>query len=96
MPFEHKTNRGSLFRNTDKQDGAERDYKGVANIEGRLFWVSGWVQQSEGKPKFLSLSFKPQNADAAQPKTTTSKTAAIGGSVSREFDDSIPFGPEVR
>jgi hypothetical protein len=40
--------------------------------------------------------FKPQNADTAQPNTTTSKTAAIGGSVSREFDDSILFGPEVR
>jgi hypothetical protein len=81
MPFEHKTNRGSLFRNTDKQDDADRDYKGVANIEGRLFWVSGWVQQSEGKLKFLSLSFKPQNADTAQPKK----------SVSEDFNDSIGF-----
>jgi hypothetical protein len=23
-------------------------------LKGRLFWVSGWVQQSEGKLKFLS------------------------------------------
>jgi hypothetical protein len=52
MAFEHKNNRGSLFRNTDKQDDTDRDYKGVANIEGRLFWVSGWVQQSEESSSF--------------------------------------------
>ena len=81
MAFEHKENRGSLFRNTDKRDDTDRDYSGTANIEGRLFWVSGWVQQSECKPKFLSLSFKPQNADAAQPKKSRTE----------DFDDQIPF-----
>jgi hypothetical protein len=81
VAFEHKENRGSIFRNPDKQGDNDRDYSGTANIGGRLWWISGWVRESEGGRKYLSLSFKPQNADAAQPKKSRSE----------DFNDSIPF-----
>jgi hypothetical protein len=89
--FEHKPNRGSLFKNSDKQDEKDRDYAGSALIGDRLFWVSAWIAESKAGRKYLSLSFKPQDADTAQ-----SKKPAGGGARPHDFDDEIPFGPEFR
>jgi hypothetical protein len=83
--FKHKENRGSLFR-TDKKSDTDRDYSGTAKIGDRLWWISGWIQESQGGGKYLSLSFKPQDADADKPKKT-----AAGGSARRDFDDAVPF-----
>ena len=88
--FEHKENRGSLFRTDEKKSDTDRDYSGTAKIGGRLWWLSGWAQESQGGRKYLSLSFKPQDADTAQSKNETAKPAG-GGARSQGFDDEIPF-----
>jgi hypothetical protein len=44
MAFEHKNNRGNLFRNADKRDDTDRDYKGIANVTAR-----GGTAQTERK-----------------------------------------------
>jgi hypothetical protein len=83
--------RGALFRNNDKTEDKHPDYRGnITTDDGTEFWLSAWLKVSKNGMKYMSLSVKPKNADTAQPKTAT------GGSVSREFDDSIPFGPEWR
>jgi hypothetical protein len=92
--FEHKPNRGSLFKNTDKQGDQDRDYAGSALIGDREWWVSAWISEGKSGRKYLSLSFKPRDADTAKPKNETAKS--VGGGRPHDFDDQIPFGPEVR
>jgi hypothetical protein len=84
--FEHKPNRGSLFKNTDKQGDQDRDYAGSALIGDREWWVSAWISEGKSGRKYLSLSFKPKDDGAAQ-----SKKPAGSGSAARDFDDSVPF-----
>jgi len=42
----------------------DRDYSGSINIEGREYWLNGWMKTSGAGKKFLSLSVKPKNAPA--------------------------------
>jgi hypothetical protein len=61
-------------------------------LNGVEYWVSGWLKKSRDGQPYLSLAFKRKNADAAQSKNETAKSA--GGSA--PFNDAIPFGPEFR
>ena len=84
MAFQQKPNRGSLFRNDDKSKDEDRDYAGSINVEGREFWLSGWVNETKAGNKYLSLSIKPKderNSDKGKPK----------GNASKELDDQITF-----
>jgi hypothetical protein len=84
MAFQQKPNRGSLFRNDDKSKDEDRDYAGSINVEGREFWLSGWINETKAGNKYLSLSIKPkdeQSRDKAKPK----------GNAARELNDAIPF-----
>jgi len=53
-------NSGILFRNEDKNKDTDRDYRGNATIDGREFWVSGWIREAKNGSKFLKFSFKPE------------------------------------
>lgn len=55
------TNRGSLYRNENKQEDKHPDYSGSINVSGKDYWLSGWLKESkkDGK-KFFSLSVKPK------------------------------------
>jgi hypothetical protein len=81
MAFEHKTNRGSIFRNEDKADEKDRDYSGQLNVEGRMFWVSGFVAETKAGKKYLNLIIKPQQ-DTAPSKAK---------SRADDLNDAIPF-----
>lgn len=69
--------RGALFRNTDKAKPTDRDYSGELDIEGREFWVSGWVNEFKKGAKYLALRLKPKDDDKQ--------------STADEMSDSIPF-----
>jgi hypothetical protein len=58
-------NRGALFK-ADKDKDDDRDYSGTLNVEGREFWLSGWVKVSKRGQKYLSLSVKPKAKAADQ------------------------------
>jgi hypothetical protein len=73
-------NSGILFRNDNKNGERDRDYKGEATIEGRAFWVSGWIKEAKNGSKFLTFSFKPKEEKAA------AKTKG-----DTPYDDQIPF-----
>jgi hypothetical protein len=79
------TNRGALFRNTEKKEGddRDRDYSGTLNVNGTEFWVSGWLQTSAKGTKYLSLAIKQK--DDVKPKDSTKQTAK------HEFNDEMPF-----
>ena len=48
---------GSLSKNTRKEKPSHADYAGSIMIEGRKYWLNGWVKDGE-KAKFLSLSVR--------------------------------------
>jgi len=73
-------NSGALFKNDRKENERDRDYSGTITIEGREYWLSGWIKQGKSA-KFIGLSAKPKDAAA-----TTSKPAQT-----KELDDEIPF-----
>ena len=48
---------GTLSRNADKGDNPKRpDYRGRAMVDGRAYWLSGWLKDGP-HGKFLSLAF---------------------------------------
>jgi hypothetical protein len=77
------TNRGSLFRNENKDpnDEKDRDYSGSLNVDGAEFWLSGWIKTAKTGRKFLSLSIKPK-----QDRPATSEKP-----LADDLDDKIPF-----
>jgi uncharacterized protein (DUF736 family) len=80
-----KTNTGILSRNDRKEKDTHPDFRGSINIEGREFWLSGWVKaKKDGSSKFFSLSVKLKDEQA---KPATAKPTGSG------FDDSldVPF-----
>jgi hypothetical protein len=79
MAYDNK-NSGMLARNERKEKDNHPDFTGQCDIEGRQYWVSGWIKvgkqgsKMEGK-RFFSLSFKPKDA-AAAPAQGGSPTSA--------------------
>lgn len=82
------TNRGVLFKNEDKRDERDADYRGNVNVDGREFWLDAWIKEAkkDGK-KFMSLRLKPKMArdHAGAAKNPPARSAEP------DFDDQIPF-----
>ena len=85
MAFEQKDNSGSIWVNDRKEKDTHPDRSGSATIDGRQYWVSGWLRQTkDGKP-YLSLAFKPK-------EEAVDRSKPIGDALG----DSVPFAPEFR
>ncbi len=69
MPFEHKPNRGSLFKNDRKEKDTHPDYKGSALIDGKHYWLSAWVETSDSGIKYFSMSYKEKDEQPAAATT---------------------------
>lgn len=88
MAFEHKENRGSIFINDKKEKDTHPDRKGSANIDGKLYWVSGWDEITrDGQRSYLSLSFQLQDNQGSHDADQGSDA---GQEPAGGFDD-IPF-----
>lgn len=90
MAYEKKPESGALFKNDRKEKDSHPDYKGDALIDGKLWWVSAWINESKSGTKYMSMSFKlkePMNSPAPEPATPS---AANAGS-DFEPDSEIPF-----
>jgi hypothetical protein len=74
------TNRGALFRNTEKDGDNDRDYSGTINVNGQEFWISGWVKVSKTGKKFLSVAIRPKT-----PAVDTNKP------LTEDIGDAVPF-----
>lgn len=81
------TNRGTLGRNKRKEKESHPEYAGQINIDGKDYWLSGWVKEGNDG-KFFSLSVRPKDAKPSdnqrQSKTPNQERAG-------DFEDDIPF-----
>ncbi len=88
------TNRGSIWKNDDKESDKHPDFKGSLNVEGVEYWVSAWKRKPDASAKAPALSF------SIKPKED--KPVAGRGQAGRDqgrridMDDEIPFAPEWR
>lgn len=83
------TNRGSLFKNDRKELDNHPDYNGSINIDGKDYWLNGWIKESkkDGK-KFFSLSAKPKDQDAGK---TPAKAKPAPARAKDDDGSDIPF-----
>lgn len=85
--YEQKDNSGAMFVNDKKESETHPDRKGSAMIDGKQYWVSGWVNTSKTGNKYMSLKFTAK--DEVQSKGVNQAKAAV--QQSEEFDEDIPF-----
>ena len=81
--------RGVLFKNKDRTEATPNwpHYQGNAEIDGVKYWVSSWIQTAKTTgEEFMSLSFKPQEQQSAQPKGKAKPEADFNDDIS-----DIPF-----
>lgn len=81
------TNKGALFKNDDKRNDKDPDYKGTVNVDGREFWISGWIRtpRDTTKKKFIGFSIKPKDDRPPAPVARAKPEPA-------EFErDDVPF-----
>lgn len=95
MPYETRDNSGSLFVNDKKEKDSHPDRSGKAMIGGVEYYVSGWLKESAGGKKFLSLAFKPVQSSQdrgdgwhIEPKKAKPKPAPVADKFE---DDDIPW-----
>ena len=87
MAYETKPNTGSLFKNDKKETDSHPDYKGSGIIDGVDYWLDSWINTSNAGVKYMSLKFKPKDAQTGGGMTSRQSEPAA-------FDDdmdSVPF-----
>jgi hypothetical protein len=91
------TNRGSIWKNEDKDADTHPDFKGSLNVDGTEYWVSAWKRKEGANPKAPALSFTVK-AKEGQTKTDTRQPAKAQQKPNEQkpgsfddFEDDIPF-----
>ena len=87
------TNTGIISKNTKKEKDTHPDITGSINVEGKEFWLNGWLKQrNDGTGSFYSLSVKPKEQQQAPPVQQKQNPHKPSSQRSDDFDsDSIPF-----
>ena len=68
-----------MFKNDKKTQPNHPDYRGDCKVEGKLYWMSGWIKETKAGAKFLSISLTPKD-EQTKPAMSTGFD-----------DDDIPF-----
>lgn len=95
--FELPENRGNMFINKDKKTPSHPDYKGTVNVEGKVYFLSGWTTTSKAGLSYLSVSVTEigDNPSAKTNNVTATPLQSPAPTVNAvaydELDDEIPF-----
>jgi len=73
-------NSGILGKNDRKTLDKHPDLSGSCEVDGVLYWISGWTKAKDGS-KYISLAFKKK--DAAPAKTAPKAISDV--------DDDLPW-----
>ena len=87
MSGQKKNNSGTLGTNRRKEKETHPTHSGQCVIDGKEFWISAWVRESD-HGRFFSLAFQPKRASehaggTANPPGRTASTD--------DFNDPVPF-----
>ena len=55
MAYEHKENKGSIFKNEKKEKDTHPDYTGQINVAGTLYNISAWSNKSKSGKSYYGL-----------------------------------------
>ena len=88
MAYTPKENSGALFKNDKGENAARPDYRGDAMVNGELMEIAAWLKPlpSDASKRFMSLSFKPKQAQTPKPSQDGAKSRQIDRP-SSGFDD---------
>lgn len=87
MAYEQKDMSGSLFKNDRKETDSQPDYKGSALLNGVDHWLDAWINESANGTKYMSLKFKPKDAQQSNAPRQRPQPAAFD----TDLDDDVPF-----
>jgi hypothetical protein len=77
---------GAIFRNKRKEKDAHPDRTGQCTIDGKEYWISGWMKEKDGEP-YMSIAFQPKKGRDDQRKSESKPT---GGKIG-DMEDDIPW-----
>ena len=78
------TTRGTLGKNLTPKDDKSPQYTGKINIDGKEYWLSGWVNTNKDDgSKFFSLRVNPKE-DKPKPQAKPKEDFS-------DIDSDIPF-----
>lgn len=76
------TNRGAIWKNTNKKTDKHPDLTGSINVEGTDYWISAWKRGPEESEDAPVLRFAVSKKDHKQPAEKASPP---------DYDDDLPF-----
>lgn len=84
MSYEQKDGRGILFKNRDKREVNHSDWNGELRLDGKDFWLNGYVKKDRNGNDYISITTKPKLPKAQKPKP-------VSYGSKNDMDDEIPF-----
>lgn len=75
MAYEQRNNTGSLWVNDKKTEDKHPDRTGTIVVEGVEYFLDGWLKETKGGKKFLSLSVKRKTKQGAQAQQLVQRPA---------------------
>jgi hypothetical protein len=88
------TNRWTLNKNKEKRDEGDKDYNGSVNIDGKEYWLNGWIKNGKNGA-FISGTVKAKEP-RGQSAPKRSDPISSGRSLKVDMDDDVPFLMEWR
>lgn len=65
--MEQKKNSGAIFKNDYKQEDKHPDYKGTVDVEGKLFDIALWLNESKQGKKYFGVKVDEHKEKEAKP-----------------------------
>lgn len=84
------TNRGVLFDNDRKETDKHPDFKGTVNVDGKDYWLSGWLAPEDSKA-YMKLSVQPKEARQERGERPARQSKPAAAADDFDADSSIPF-----
>ena len=80
---------GALFKNNERRNDKDPDYRGQCEIDRVQYWISAWINESrKDGSKFMSLRFTPKQT---REHKGAAKNPPDKKSYDKPFDDEVPF-----